>query len=531
MATLTAADIPAHVDVCVYAATPAGCTAALAVAREGRSVLIIEPSRWVGGILGAGIKPLQDCPNPSSIGGLARETNLHGGKLPAATRAYFLERLSQARIPVLYEHRLAAVSKDGSRIVSVRCEHAPPDAWGVPPAEALPGPGRVVTASCFIDASYEGDLMARAGVSFAIGREGSDRYHEQYAGVGKPTNVTPIDPFIAPGDPGSGLLWQVESDHGKPQGAADDYTQAYNFRFYVTSDPARRVPFTPPADYDPARFELVGRFVAHLVAHGQDQAISGIFPGWLNDGEYNYQRHSLVSIAPLGLSRRYQDGGYAERSAIWRAHIDWMRGIHHFLTTDERVPPIRRAAIAALGLDRTHHPDTDGWPHQLYVRIARRLVGRYVLTEADVMNRTTVDDAVGLGQYGVDTYPVRRIAINDTSTGRMVVATEGNMFIGGNAGTGTPYGIPYRALTPETAQCSNLLVPVCCSASYIAYAASRMEPVFQVLGESAGVAASQAVAQGVAVQEVSLPALRSRLVEVGQVLAAPVKLHGKPSDR
>ena len=363
-----------------------------------------------------------------------------------------------------------------------------------------------------------------AGVKYAIGREPADKFNEKPAGVGEPTNWRPIDPYREPGNPASGLLPLVEADHGKPKGAGDDYTQAYNFRFYVTNDPARRAPLTPPADYDPAQFELVGRYVQHILnwADGDLKKampkLASIFPGWRNSGEYNYQRESLVTIAPLGVSRFYQDGDWPTRAKVWRQHIDYLRGLHHFLSTDPRVPEAFRQQTAALGLDKTMHPDTQGWPHQLYVRITRRMQGPYILTHADVLNQTQVDDAVGLALYGVDTYPVRRIAVKDPKTGALGVATEGNMFIGGARGTGRPYAVPYRAITPKADECANLLVPVCFSASYIAYASARMEPVFCVLGESSGVAAAQAVREMQPVQAIDVKKLQSRLLERGQVL-------------
>lgn len=514
-------------DICVYAATPSGILAAVAARQAGKDVLVVEPSRWVGGMLGAGIKPLEDCPMPAAVGGLARQVVTSFGKSPKATREAFLQLLKEHKVPVLYEHRVCGLDKAGRRITRVRFEKAPPDPWGCPVAQAQPGTGVIVEAKMFIDASYEGDLLAKAGVEYVIGRESRSKYGEQHAGVGRLTNITPIDPYVTPGDASSGLLDGVEPDHGKSLGEADDYTQAYNFRFYVTADPQKRIPFSPPENYDPKRFELVGRYVEYLVAQaaksGGTPPLDKIFPGWLNSGEYNYFRQSLVSIAPLGASRRYQDGDYAARAAIWKMHIDYLRGLHHFMSTDPRVPEKDRQRVAQLGLDRTHHPDTDGWPNQLYVRVARRMVGRYVLTEADVMNRTTVDDSIGLALYGVDTYPARRIVANDPSSGKVVVATEGNMFIGGNRGTGVPYGIPYRAITPKEDQCTNLLSPVCFSASHIAYASSRMEPVFMLLGESAGMAAAQAIDQQIEVQKVDILRLQRSLRERGQIINWPAR--------
>jgi len=518
-----AASTPETVDVCVYGATPAGVLAAVAAKQEGRSVLLVEPSRWVGGILGAGIKPMQDCPEPKAVGGLTKTKVFKLGKTPPAIREGFAEWLKAEQVPVLYEQRVARVERDGPRIVRVQLEHAPPDEFGVPPAAAQ-GPGPTVEARVFIDASYEGDLMAGARVRYAVGREPRDKFQEKPAGVGDPTNWTPLDPYVRPGDPTSGLLPLVDADHGKPNGAGDDYTQAYNFRFYVTKAPAKRVPLTPPADYDPRQYELVGRYVEYVLSQTENDPskrakwLAHIFPGWLNSGEYNYFRQSLVSIAPLGVSRYYQDGDWAARRRVWQQHIDYLRGLHRFLSTDPRVPEDFRRQTAELGLDGTMHPDTHGWPNQLYVRITRRMEGPYFLTHADVLNQTQVDDGVGLALYGVDIYPVRRYAVKDPKTGALGVATEGNMFLGGGRGTGCPYPVPYRSITPKAEQCTNLLVPVCFSASYIAYASARMEPVFCVLGESAGVAAAQAIRDGVPVQSVDVKRLQARLLQRGQIL-------------
>ena len=508
-----------QVDVCVYAATPSGINAAIAAKREGARVILVEPSRWVGGILGAGIKPRQDCPEVEMVGGLTRAAFGRLGNAPAPIRKEFFAMLKENDIPVVYEHRVASVEKDGSRIVRVFFEKAPPDEFGCPVAEAPQGPRYTIEAKVFIDASYEGDLLARAGVKYAVGRESRDTYQEKPAGVGPPTNPTPIDPFVEPGNPESGLLPLVERDHGKPMGAGDDYTQAYNFRYYVASDPKYRIAFQVPDDFDPAQYELVGRYVEYLVKQGRQSQLSGIFPGWMNSGEYNYQRGNLISIAPLGISRHYQDGDYATRARIWKQHIDYLCGLQRFLSTDPRVPADFRERIAKLGWDGRHHPDTHGCPHQLYVRVARRMLGRYMLTHEDVLNKTSVPDSVGLALYGVDTYPVRRVAVKLPKTNTWGVASEGNMFLGGGRGTGIPYPVPYRAITPKNDECTNLLVPVCFSASYIAYASARMEPVFMILGESAGVAACQALKAQQDVQDIDVARLQQRLKELGQRLS------------
>ncbi|TLD72337.1 FAD-dependent oxidoreductase [Phragmitibacter flavus] len=522
--SLTAAT-PVVVDVCVYGATPAGITAAIAAKQEGASVILIEPSRWVGGILGAGIKTKQDCPEPRAVGGLTQSKIFTFANFPSLLRRDFEQWLTDEKIDLIREHRIQSATKDGTKITSITLEHAPPDHEGIPIPQALPGSEeKTITATIFIDASYEGDLMAKSGVTYSTGREASSEFNEQPAGVGPPTNWTPIDPYLSPGDPTSGLVPLVDPDHGKPLGSGDDYTQAYNFRFYTTNDPANRAEFGVPTNYTRAQFELVGRFIEHLKKqHADDpkkltERLRAIFPGWMNSGEYNYQRNSLITMAPLGLSRYYQDGDYAKKSEIWRAHRDYLAGLHHFMSTDPRVPETFRNQTAQLGLKRDTHPDTNGWPHQLYVRITRRMHAPYQLTHADVLNQTNEPDSVGLALYGVDTYPARRYVAKHPETGQIGVATEGNMFIGGAKGTGTPYPVPYRSITPKPEQCTNLLVPVCFSATHIAYASARMEPVFAVLGESAGVAAAQSVKESKPVQSIDIATLQKRLLQRGQVL-------------
>jgi hypothetical protein len=412
-AVIVQSEEPARkVDVCVYGATPSGILAAVAAKQEGCSVLLVEPSRWVGGILGAGIKPMQDCPVPKAVGGLTATHVFNIGKRPDVIRQGFAAWLEQEQIPIVFEQRMQRVEKSGAAISKLVLELAPPDKNGIPAPTATTKDVATIEAKVFIDASYEGDVMAAAGVTYAVGRESVEAYQETLAGVGPTTNWTPIDPYVLPGDATSGLLPHVDADHGLPKGAADDYTQAYNYRFYVTNDPARRIAIERPANYDAKDFELVGRFVEHIVriAEGDNEKmmkrLREIFPGWRNRGECNYKRESLFTIAPLGVSRFYQDGSYEVRSRVWRQHKDYLSGLHHFLSTDARVPEAFRKETAEFGLDKTMHPDTEGWPNQLYVRIARRMQGPYFLTLADVWNQTKVEDGIGLALYGVDIFAV-----------------------------------------------------------------------------------------------------------------------------
>jgi len=519
---LMAADVK-EVDVCVYGATPSGIMAASAAKRAGRSVVIVEPSRWVGGILGAGIKPLEDCPNPAATGGLTKPLLNTLGNSPEVIRASFEKLLADQGIEVVRELRVGSVEKSGGKIVSASFDFAPYDSLGCPPAAATDVGRLRLQAKVFIDAGYEGDLMARAGVRYRVAREPMQEHGEEAAGVREPVELTPVDPYVKSGEAASGLLPGVTDRFHEVIGAADARIQAYNYRYYVTADPARRAPLTPPVGYDVKDYELVGRYVEHLKSAYADptelkRRLARIFPGWMNAGEYNYHRNSLITMAPVGISHLYADGDYATKAKVWKAHQDYLRGLHHFMSTDARVPEDFRKETAGLGLDLPRHPDTAGWPGQLYVRLTRRLEGRYVITAADVYNRTKVDDPVALAQYGIDTYPARRVVVE--KDGQTFVGLEGWMFVGGSHGpTRTPYPIPYRALTPQEAQASNLLVSVCFSASYLGYASARMEPTFMMCGEAAGIAASQAIAAGVAVQRIDPAVYRQSLLASGMLLA------------
>ncbi|WP_177195245.1 FAD-dependent oxidoreductase [Parapedobacter indicus] len=542
------AQTPTHsfeADVCIYGATPSGITAAIAAADEGNQVLIVEPSRWAGGILAAGLKPIQDCPNFEAVGGITRDLLLTLGMgdidpkptekdvreaigsymSPKVLQDDFRKLLTAHQIPIVYEHRVSEVEKDAARINRVWFDLAPPDSTGCPIPTPTQKRNLLVRAKIFIDASYEGDLMAEAGVSYRTGRESSDAFGESLAGVRPPIHLAPIDPYKIPGDETSGLLPLVVADHGKPVGSADPYTQAYNFRFYLTDQPAYRAPIASPKNYDPSDFELIGRYVTYVTEHKPADSIdiylNYIFPGWRNSNDYNYQRASLFTMAPLAVSQEYADGDYAKKAEIWKYHQDYLSGVYTFLTTDARVPEKFRKKTAQLGFDKRHFPDTYGWPQQLYVRITRRLDGNYTVTQNDVYNKHRVNDPIGLAQYGIDTYPSRRFVLKrgeDT-----FVAAEGNMFVGGATGpTKIPYQIPYNAIVPKKSECTNLLVPVCFSATHVGYASARMEPVFMILGESAGIAASQALRENVRVQDIEMKTYLAKLRAKGQRLEWPV---------
>jgi hypothetical protein len=525
---LTSAD--RQVDVCVYGGTAAGVIAAAAAADEGRRVLVIEPGRHLGGMTGGGIGTI-DYGVRAAVGGLTHAYFArvhpagHGAPAQPELEAALKALLAQRGVEVVYEHRLAAVRRQGARIAAIELERAPPGPLGTPVAAAEPGPRQVVAARVFIDAGYEGDLMVRAGVPYASGREAAETYHEGFAGRRPPLKVFAVDPFRVPGDPASGLLPLVSADDGKPVGAADDGVPACNFRLQLSREPVDRAPFPEPSAYDAGRYELLGRLAADAAAKGATlRPPFAIYGAGEGAGEFNDDRDQLVSLAMIGGSRGYVDGDYAARARSWQDHLDYTVGLFRFLATDPRIPAALRAQMAEWGPKRSAFPETAGWPHQLYIRQGRRMLGAYVVTQGDLEGATTVDDGIGLGTYKIDVYNCRRVACAGG------VAIEGKVFTAlGHAAAHSaqdnngsrPYPIPYRALTPRPADCDNLLVPVCLSCSHIACASIRMEPVYMVLGEAAGRAAAQAVAEDRAVQAIDVRALRDRLAANGQVLALP----------
>jgi hypothetical protein len=401
-----------------------------------------------------------------------------------------------AGVPVYFHARLASVKMKNGRVRQIEMED-----------------GRIFRAKMFIDASYEGDLMARAGVSYVIGREANSTYHETLDGI---RAVTPkhqflvaVDPWVRPGDPASGLLpWIQDQPPGTP-GAGDGSIQAYNFRLCLTQNPTNRLPIEPPSDYDPAHYELLGRYAAALVAAGKAlslEAFMNIQP--MPNGKTDVNNNGGFSTDFIGGNQGYPEGSYAERARIWKAHEDYTRGFLHFLATDSRVPAAVRAEMQSWGLCKDEFADTGGWPNQLYIREARRMISDYVMTEDNCRHSLAVPDAVGLAAYTMDSHNCRRIARD----GR--VENEGDVQVGGFP----PYPISYRALRPRQSECENLLVPVCLSASHIAYGSIRMEPVFMVLGQSAAAAAALAIEENVPAQKIDYAELRRRLLAERQVL-------------
>jgi len=502
----------ASADVCVYGATASGIAAALGAADAGANVIVVEPSRWLGGMSGGGLNAI-DWGNKRSVGRMALKLLIE--KDDVAMRNLYQRELAQRGIPVIYEHRLARVTKVAARIASITLDHAPPDKLGCPIEQPLNANAKTLAARVFIDCSYEGDLMAKAGVSYTWGRESRDQYNESLGGVRPVLMRYDIDPYVQPGEPKSGLLPLLQDIQTGALGSADKLTMMYAFRWMLTkNDPIR---IAKPDGYDPRTYEIFRRGFQkgvnlragrkmHVLGQYTDNSGSGIFGG-------NSSR-ALWAQSVAGANAAYPDGDWAVRSRIWRDQMNFVRGMYHFLRTDPSAPPDLRQQASTIGFQRGIFDETGGWPHQLYVREARRMKSSYVVTQKDLEGATHPEDSVGLGSYGVDDWPYATIALEAG------IALAGGEFsiLKANPQHNGIHPIPYRAITPLQSQCENLLVPVCCSASHIAMTSIRMEPVWITLGLSAGIAAAHAIAQRSAVQTIDGAAYRRALLDAGQVL-------------
>lgn len=493
-------------DVCIYGGTAAGVAAAVETARSGKTAVIAEFGGHLGGMSSGGLSQT-DIGNKGAIGGIAREfyqrVGRHYGKPeqwtfePGVAENIFFDLVNEARTPVYFQQRLAAVKKDGPRIVEFTMEN-----------------GKIYRAKMFIDASYEGDLMARAKVSYTVGREGNSQYGETLNGIRAETPkhqfLVAVDPYVKPGDPQSGLLPFAQPGDGGVPGSGDRAVQAYNFRLCLTRNPQNQRPIAPPANYDPARYELLSRYIEGLVAAGKPPKLGDLMHiQMMPDGKTDINNDGGFSTDFIGANYDYPEADYAARAKIWREHEDYTRGFLHFLATSPRVPESIRAEMQSWGLANDEFRDTGGWPHQLYVREARRMVSDYVMTEHNCRESICVLDAIALAAYTMDSHNCRRIARNGRAE------NEGDVQVGGFP----PYPIAYRSIVPKAAECENLLVPVCLSATHIAYGSIRMEPVFMALGHAAAAAACQAIDQKVSLQQVNVKKLQEKLRAEKQVLA------------
>jgi hypothetical protein len=373
--------------------------------------------------------------------------------------------------------------------------------------------GETFRGRVFIDATYEGDLMAAAGVGYHVGREANSVYGETLNGV-QTRNArshqftNKISPYVVADDPSSGLLPRVHDDGPGREGQADHRLQTYNYRLCLTNDPGNRVAFIKPEGYDPLQYELLLR---DLVA-GSRHVFGKFDPAPNRKTDTN--NHGSFSTDNIGMNYDYPEASYERRKAILDEHEQYQRGYYYFLTHDPRVPAEVRQRMRQWGLARDEFRDTNHWPHQIYVREARRMVSDFVMAEPYLRGLKPTPRPVGMGSYNMDSHNVQRYVARDAD-GNAYVRNEGDIQVN----PGGPYPISYGALIPKKAECENLLVPVAVSSSHIAYGSIRMEPVFMILGQSAATAAVLAIDGGLAVQDVPYDKLKARLLADGQVLS------------
>lgn len=491
-------------DVVVYGATSAGVIAAYTAKKMGKSVVLIEAGGHLGGMTSGGLG-YTDIGNKYAITGLShdfyRKIGKHYGRFeqwtfePSVAKKYLQEYLDEVGIKVLYHHRIVSARKNGARIRSIVVESS---------KQPTAATNLEVKGKMFIDCSYEGDLMARAGVSYTVGREANKQYGETINGVQfMKGHQFPdgIDPYVKPGDPASGLVWGVAKGELEKDGTGDKKVQAYNYRICLSSDPDNSLPITRPDNYDPAHFELLARLMAHQP--GKVKLTDYLIWSHMPNNKTDINNRNGFSTDMIGANYNYPDGTYEERAKIIKAHEDYTKGLLYFLGNDPRVPEALRNEMRKWGYPKDEYTDSGNWSPQLYIREARRMVGDYVMTQANCESKEIVPDGVGIAAYTMDSHNCQRVVVNG------MAKNEGNVEVGGFG----PYPIAYRSLTPKEAECQNLLVPVCLSASHIAYGSIRMEPVFMVLAQSSAVAAVMAIDGKTSVQKVPVAALQKELRE------------------
>jgi len=520
---------PVVSDVVIYGGTAAGVAAAVQAHRMGKSVVVVAPEQHLGGLMASGLG-WTDSGNKAAVGGLSREffhrvwlayqepaawiwqTRANygtRGQGPAASdgsqrtmwtfephvaERIFDDWLRENNIPVhrnqWLERQHGVAMKDGSIVAITTLD------------------GNVYSGKMFIDATYEGDLLAAAGVSFAVGREANEKYGETLNGVQVKHAVKhqfekPVSAYVVPGDAASGLLARVAAAPPIADGSGDAKVQAYCFRTCLTNQAANRVAFPKPDGYDPRQYQLLARYL-----QAGWSAVTGKFDPIPNH-KTDTNNHGGFSFDDIGMNYDYPEASYARRREIIREHTTYQQGLLWFLANDAQVPAAIRSNMANWGLAKDEFTDNGNWPHQIYVREARRMVADFVVSEGHLRLTKPTPRPVGMGSYNMDSHNVQRY-----------VDAQGNARNEGDVEVGLqhPYPVDYLAIVPKRGECRNLLVPVCVSASHIAYGSIRMEPVFMILGQSATTAAALAIDAGCAVQDLPYPALRNRLLADGQVL-------------
>ncbi|MEZ5944173.1 MAG: FAD-dependent oxidoreductase [Planctomycetaceae bacterium] len=523
-------------DVVIYGGTSAAVTSAVQAKRMGKSVIIVSPDKHLGGLSAGGLG-WTDSGNKAAIGGLSREfyhrvwevyqepktwrwqdRETYGNKgqgtpaidgeqrtmwifEPHVAERVFDEMVANNDIPVVRDEWL---NREPGRGVEIK-EHR------IVAITTLSG--KAYRGRMFIDATYEGDLMAAAGVHYHVGREANSAYGETWNGI--QVGVLhhghwfkkPVDPYVIPGNPNSGLLPRISGEEPGIRGEGDHRIQAYCFRMCLTNDDRNRIPFPKPEGYDASQYELALR----VFDTGWREHFGKFDP--IPNHKTDTNNHGPFSTDNIGLNYDYPEASYERRREIIKEHEVYQQGLMYFLANDPRVPEDVRSKMATWGLPKDEFTDNGGWPHQIYVREARRLIGKYVMTEQDCLDQRETPESVGMGSYTLDSHNVQRYV-----TPEGLVQNEGD--IGVHAPR--PYEIAYGSLVPKQGQCDNLLVPVCVSSSHIAFGSIRMEPVFMILGQSAATAACMSLDANIAVQDLPYDELRTQLLKDGQVLELDV---------
>lgn len=517
-------------DIIIYGGTAAAVIAAVQSKKMGKSVIVVSPDNHLGGLSAGGLG-YTDTGNKQVIGGLSREfyhrLYVHYDKPdawkwqekpeygnkgqgtpamdgenrtmwifePHAAEKVFESLVKENELQILRDEWLdrenGVVQEDG-RITTIKTLS-----------------GKIFNGKMFIDATYEGDLMAAADVRYHVGREANSVYGEEWNGIQtgvlhhKHWFAKNIDPYLVPGDPSSGLLPRISGEEPGKKGAGDHRIQAYCFRMCLSSHPDNRIPFARPEGYDSTQYQLLAR----VYAAGWDETFEKFDD--IPNRKTDTNNHGPFSTDNIGMNYDYPEASYERRREIIKEHELYQKGLMYFLATDPQVPEGVRNEINKWGLPKDEFVDNGNWPHQIYVREARRMIGEYVMTEHDVLGKREVPEPVGMGSYTVDSHNVQRYVKPDG-----YVQNEGDIGVR----TSKPYSISYRSLIPRKEECRNLLVPICVSSSHIAYGSIRMEPVFMILGQTAATAASLAIDEDVSVQEVQHEKLRQQLEKDDQRL-------------
>lgn len=497
-------------DLMVYGATAGGVITAVAAAREGLKVVLVEPGRHLGGMMTSGISRT-DYGAKEVIGGMAVEFFWRLGNHyemrrygqdaawyfePHVAELVMKEMIEDAKVTILFDHRLrekTGVKKEKEKIVEITMEN-----------------GAVIQGQLFADATYEGDLMAQSGVSYAIGREGIKQYNEPLAGVRDSTPCHQFTVDISPFDEKGKLLPEISPDPPGEVGSGDKKIPAYTFFLCLTVDKSNQIPFPKPKGYDPHRYDLFLRMLNEMNnREKQPQHLEEVtLPAVIPNKKAVFNNWGGFSLDVIGKNWDYPEANYKAREKIWQDHYDYVAGFFYFLANDPHVDKALREEINAWGLSKDEFLDTDHWPHQLYVREARRMIGEYVMTQKDLKEEPDKPDPIGMGSYNIDSHNVQRVVTKNN-----FVVNEGDIQV-----STLPYQIPYRILLPKKSECQNLLVPVCVSSSHIAYSSLRMEPQYMILGHAAGIAAKFALETGKPLHEIDTKALTKKLVDQGMVM-------------